>query len=83
MWSTAIAGRRADLVALLAAHGLAAAPGAAPYVWVPDAPGLRDRLARHLVLVRSGASFGFPDAVRIAVPDDAGRERLAAALTAG
>jgi histidinol-phosphate/aromatic aminotransferase/cobyric acid decarboxylase-like protein len=79
-WATGLAELRRRLVALLAAHGLAAAPGEAPYVWVPSAPGVRAALATRAVLVRSGASFGSPDAVRVAVCSDADLERLGAAL---
>ena len=48
----------------------------------PDAAaGLRDQLLTHGVVVRDGASFGHPDAVRIAVPDADGLRRLELALT--
>jgi histidinol-phosphate/aromatic aminotransferase/cobyric acid decarboxylase-like protein len=79
-WRDGIAELRTQLVTLLADHELVAAPAAANYVWIPEAPGLRDALAARRVLVRSGASFGHPAAVRIAVPDAAGLDRLAAAL---
>ena len=49
---------------------------------VRGAAGLRDRLAPHGVIIRDCASFGLPDAVRIAVPDDTDRQRLAEALAA-
>lgn len=79
-WSTRIGELRRALVELLAEHGYAASPSAANYLWVPEATGLRDRLLPAGVLVRDGASFAAPAAVRIAVPDDAGLERLALAL---
>jgi histidinol-phosphate/aromatic aminotransferase/cobyric acid decarboxylase-like protein len=79
-WAAGIADLRADLDALLRRHGVVPEPSAANYVWVPDAAGLRDRLWRERVLVRAGASFGAPHAVRIAVPSADGLERLAAAL---
>lgn len=81
-WSDGIAVLRAELHDLLASHGLHADPSEAPYVWVPEARGLRDRLLPHGVVVRDGGSFGHPDAVRIAVPDADGLERLDRALTA-
>lgn len=74
-WQRAIAARRAELVALLARHGLAADAADAPWVLVP-APGLRDRLARHGIVVRDCASFGMTGVVRVAVPDDDGLARL-------
>ncbi len=72
---------RADLVSVLGRHGLHPRPSHANYV-VVDAPGLRDRLVPHGVLVRDCASFGMPGWVRIAVPDTTGLERLGAALAA-
>jgi len=79
-WSREIAGLRSDVTALLAEHGLSADPSDANYVLVRRASGLRDHLARAAVLVRDTASFGIPDGVRIAVPDERGLERLAIAL---
>jgi histidinol-phosphate/aromatic aminotransferase/cobyric acid decarboxylase-like protein len=79
-WASRLAALRRDLVDLVTSHGLAPALGQAPYVWIPEAAGLRDRLASCGVLVRSGASFGHPDAVRIAVVDERGLERLADAF---
>ncbi len=79
-WAAGIARLRADLVAVLERHDLRPEPSDANYVWIPDARGLRDRLWPHGVLVRSGASFGHPDAVRVAVPPPDGLVRLATAL---
>ena len=78
-WRAAIAARRAELVALLGAHGLDADSADAPWVLVP-APDLRERLAPHGVVVRDCGSFGMPGTVRIAVPDDRGMTRLAEVL---
>lgn len=80
-WRDGIAALRADLMHLLAAHDLHADPSDAPYVWVPEAHGLRDRLLPHGIVVRHGGSFGHPDAVRIAVPGPDGLERLHQTLT--
>lgn len=79
-WRDGIADLRRQLVDLLADHDLAADPSDANYVWVPDAHGLRDRLLPHAILVRDGASFGHPAAVRIAVPGPDALDRLARAL---
>ena len=79
-WRDGIAELRERLVDLLAAHDLHAQPSAANYVWVPDAGGLRERLLPHGILLRDGAGFGCRGAVRIAVPDEAGLDRLAGAL---
>ncbi|MEM9034903.1 MAG: aminotransferase class I/II-fold pyridoxal phosphate-dependent enzyme [Actinomycetota bacterium] len=76
-WCASIGVLRAELVDVLERHGYVAEPSAANYVWVPRAPGLRDRLLPAGVLVRDGAGFGAPEAVRIAVPDAAGLDRLA------
>lgn len=81
-WRDRIADLREDLVTLLADHGLAAEPSDAPYVLVPEAPGVREHLAGHAIAVRDTASFGLVDGIRVAVPDDEGRDRLAAALEA-
>jgi histidinol-phosphate/aromatic aminotransferase/cobyric acid decarboxylase-like protein len=78
-WQRAVAVRRAELVALLATHGLVASAADAPWVLV-DAPGLRDRLAPCGVVVRDCASFGLPGTVRIGLPDEHGLERLDDAL---
>lgn len=79
-WRDAIAELRAQLAAVLAEAGLATEPGTANYLWLPEAPGLRDHLIAHRILIRSGATFGHPEAARIAVPTPAGLERLARAL---
>jgi histidinol-phosphate/aromatic aminotransferase/cobyric acid decarboxylase-like protein len=80
-WAGTVTSLRRDLVDLLVAAGLAPEASDAPWVLVPEAPGLRDRLARRGVLVRDTATFGLPGGVRVAVPDGAGLLRLAAALT--
>lgn len=81
-WRDGIAELRDQLRELLARHGLDAAASDAPYLWVPEAAGLRDRLLPHGVVVRHGGSFGHPDAVRLAVPDADGLERLDRTLSA-
>jgi histidinol-phosphate/aromatic aminotransferase/cobyric acid decarboxylase-like protein len=80
-WCRAVRAARADLVAVLAAHGLAPMESDANYVLVPGVPGLRAALAGRGVVVRDCASFGLDDHVRIAVPDGAGLARLDDALT--
>ena len=79
-WQREVARLRGRLVEVLARHRLPAAPSDANFVLVHGAPGLRDRLARHGVLVRDCASFGLAGTVRIAVPDDDGIARLDATL---
>jgi histidinol-phosphate/aromatic aminotransferase/cobyric acid decarboxylase-like protein len=78
-WHRATAARRREVVDVLAAHGLTAEAADAPWVLV-EAPGLRDRLAPHGVIVRDCTSFGLPEHVRIGLPDEPGLERLDAAL---
>ena len=82
-WRDTVARLREDLVGLLSRAGLTAAPSAANYVLVEHAPGVRERLARAAVAVRDAGSFGFPDGIRVAVPDESGLERLADALGGG
>jgi histidinol-phosphate/aromatic aminotransferase/cobyric acid decarboxylase-like protein len=79
-WAAAIAALRTRLEALLREHGFDPAPSDGNFVLVRAAPGLRDALAQHGVLVRDTSSFGIKDGVRIAVPNDAGLDRLARAL---
>ncbi len=81
-WCRAVSALRVRLVDVLRAHGLDPLASDVNYVLVPDAAGLRDRLAPLGVVVRDYASFGLPGHVRIAVPDDRGLERLDRALTA-
>jgi histidinol-phosphate/aromatic aminotransferase/cobyric acid decarboxylase-like protein len=79
-WAARVAQARRALVELLRAHGLRPRHSDANYLLVDGAGGLRERLAPLGVVVRDCCSFGLPDAVRIAVPDQRGLERLAEAL---
>jgi histidinol-phosphate/aromatic aminotransferase/cobyric acid decarboxylase-like protein len=79
-WAHGVAQLRGELGALLGRHGLRAQPSDANWVLV-EAPGLRERLAPHGVLVRDCSSFGLAGTIRIAVPDAAGLARLDHALT--
>jgi histidinol-phosphate/aromatic aminotransferase/cobyric acid decarboxylase-like protein len=81
-WARSIDSLRCSLVALLEANGYRPLPSDANYLLVPGAPTLKKQLEPHGIVIRDCASFGLPDHVRIAVPDDAGRDRLAAALGA-
>ena len=80
-WAAAVATARRDLVELLESRGFEVEASDAPWVLV-HAPVLRESLAPHGVLVRDCASFGLDGMARIAVPDAAGLQRLAAALEA-
>lgn len=76
-----VAELRTELAGVLAAHGLPSRPSDVNWLLV-DAPGLRETLAPHGVLVRDCASFGMPGVARIAVPTADGVARLDAALSA-
>ena len=78
-WCQEVVRLRGQLVAVLQAHSLYPEPSDANWVLV-KAPGLRDRLAPRAILVRDCTSFGWPDVVRIAVPDEAALDRLDRAL---
>lgn len=78
-WAAAVRRARADLAALLEAHGLRVRAADAPWVLV-DEPGLRERLAPHGVLVRDCASFGLPGTARVAVAHPEDLPALARAL---
>lgn len=79
-WAASIAAARRELSDLVGRFGLRPRPGAANFILVDGATGVRDRLATRGVLVRDCTSFGLPDSVRIAVPRAAGLRRLARAL---
>ncbi len=81
-WTRRIRAARNALAVVLRHHGYRPLPSEAPWLLVPDAAGLRDRLAREMVVVRDCGSFGLPGHVRIAVPDATGLERLEDALRA-
>jgi histidinol-phosphate/aromatic aminotransferase/cobyric acid decarboxylase-like protein len=78
-WSTAIAGLRDQLVAVLVGHGLSVRPSEANWVLV-DHPDLRRLLAPFGIAVRDCTSFGMPGVTRVAVPAADGLARLAEAL---
>ena len=78
-WAKEVADLRHALAELLRDQGFDPRPSDANWILV-EGPGLRDRLARRGVVVRDCSSFGMPGVVRIAVPDDEGRERVRQAL---
>ena len=78
-WAAAIAAARDELAGVLEGRGFAVQAAGAPWVLV-HAPGLREALAPHGVLVRDCAGFGLGGTARIAVADATGLEQLAAAL---
>ncbi|MEM7140866.1 MAG: aminotransferase class I/II-fold pyridoxal phosphate-dependent enzyme [Actinomycetota bacterium] len=80
-WRDAIATQRARLTDLLRSFGLDVDAADAPWV-LCGGTDLRDRLARHGVVVRDCTNFGMAGRWRIAVPDDDGMTRLASALEA-
>lgn len=79
MWAIEVARLRRQLVEGLRGAGLDPRPSDACWVLV-ESPGLRERLAPRGIAVRDCSSFGLPDHVRIAVPDEVGRARLLEAL---
>ena len=80
-WTEQIAQARSDTAAVLRRHGLEPDPSDAPWLLVPHTSGLREALARQGVVVRECSSFGMCNYSRIAVPGEAGIERLDLALT--
>jgi len=77
-WATRIAVLRGELARLFGPYEVV--ESAANWVLVHGATDLRLPLARRGILVRDCASFGLPGTIRVAVPDEAGLERLAGAL---
>lgn len=80
-WRDEVARLRTRLAGVLEAAGLRVEPGSVACWLLAEAPGLRTRLARHAVVVRDCTSFGLPDHVRIAVPDEIGMARLEEVLS--
>ena len=78
-WAAGVGELRTALVDVLDGFDVHAADG--PWVLVRGAGDLRDRLAADGILVRDCTSFGMPDVVRIAVPDECGLSRLAQSVT--
>ena len=79
-WARAIADGRQRLECVLRRHRLDPEASDANYLLVRRAPGLRAHVARRGIVVRDTGSFGISNGVRVAVPDDAGLERLDLAL---
>ncbi len=77
-WAAATARRRAALTAALPGWSRPT-PTSPSYRVEEGAAAARARLAQQGVLVRDCTSFGLPDHVRVAVPDEAGLARLVAA----
>ncbi|MEM9135263.1 MAG: aminotransferase class I/II-fold pyridoxal phosphate-dependent enzyme [Actinomycetota bacterium] len=75
-----LAEARRSLVDGLAALGLDVRPSAANWVLIDGAPGLRDGLMAHGVLVRDCANFGLPGTMRMAVPHPAQLGRVLTAV---
>jgi histidinol-phosphate/aromatic aminotransferase/cobyric acid decarboxylase-like protein len=81
-WRDRIGDLRRRLADLLERAGLRVQPGSEACWVLAEAPGLRARLAPRGVVVRDCTSFGMPDHVRIAVPDETGLARLEEVLSA-
>ncbi|HKA05391.1 MAG TPA: aminotransferase class I/II-fold pyridoxal phosphate-dependent enzyme [Acidimicrobiales bacterium] len=79
-WAAGIAVLRREVARLFARFDVV--ESAANWVLVHGAGHLRTPLARQGVLVRDCASFGLAGTIRVAVPAEAGLERLATALVA-
>jgi histidinol-phosphate/aromatic aminotransferase/cobyric acid decarboxylase-like protein len=79
-WRDQVALLRGALVDVLHEHGLAPLASDANFVLCEVPNGFRTNLIGRGIVVRDCASFGLPDHVRIAVPDDRGIERLSFAL---
>ena len=78
-WSEAIATARQELAELFRRRGYAVETADAPWV-LAHAPGLRELLVPHGVVVRDCSSFGMPEYVRVGVPDSDGLARLESAM---
>jgi histidinol-phosphate/aromatic aminotransferase/cobyric acid decarboxylase-like protein len=79
-WAAGISVLRGEVARLFA--GFEVVESAANWVLVHGAGHLRTPLARQGVLVRDCTSFGLAGTIRVAVPAEAGLERLAAAMAA-
>lgn len=86
-WSRAVAALRHELAVELAALGFTVHETAANWLLVDCADGipaaeLRQRLARHGVLVRDCTSFGLPETIRVGLPFPDQLDRVVAAFAA-
>ena len=81
-WAAGIAVLRRQLSQLLSSFGFGPQPSDANWLLVEGGGNLRTRLAPMGILVRDATSFGLPGWARVAVPDETGLDRLAAALAA-
>jgi histidinol-phosphate/aromatic aminotransferase/cobyric acid decarboxylase-like protein len=80
-WAAQLRALQRDFAGALRGADLAVVVPDAPWLLVSDDHGARDRLAKHGIATRDCTSFGLPGTLRIAVPDAAGIERVAAALS--
>ncbi len=78
-WATDITTARQELAGLFELFGFSVVVANAPWILV-QAPGLRERLAPHGVVVRNCSSFGMPEHVRVGIPDSDGLARLHSAI---
>jgi len=78
-WRDQIATRRSEVAALFEQRDLPVRVADAPWLLV-EAPGLRERLAPHGVLVRDCATFGMAGWARVGLPRDHEVAVLASAL---
>jgi histidinol-phosphate/aromatic aminotransferase/cobyric acid decarboxylase-like protein len=79
-WQREIAVLREHLAGLLEQHGLHPHRSDANFLLCDAPEEFRRKLLSHGIIVRDCTSFGMSELVRIAVPDESGLERLAAAL---
>lgn len=77
--SAAVRGLRHRLRVLFEGRGLVVRPSDAPWLLV-ELAGLRELLAPEGIIVRDCASFGLVGVARVAVPNEAGLDRLDRAL---
>src|SRR4051794_35276058 len=81
-WSVAVDRLRDHLAGELRGLGYNVRDTAANWLLIDDAPGLRERLAPHGVLVRDCTSFGMPNTARMGLPSTSDVDRVVSAMAA-
>lgn len=79
-WSALNRQLRNTLVDAFLVQGLSVSRSDANFIWIEDGIAIGVQLAEMGILVRSGRSFGYPSAIRVAVPNEHFIERVVGSI---